>query len=170
MYKIFISILAILSLTSCSTQNSQLNVPNAPIVLDGEIKGESTTPTPSSSASLETEPPVKQKPVFDPSAEIEVDDQSGDGTLLEIDEVEFSLNQVWLIVRSKSGELFHSELLSYGIKKVNIQMNVPLVTGKYIASLHNDNGDRIFDSSVDLILREEEDELVREDFDFRKAN
>lgn len=156
-----ISIFFILSvLTSCATTSStSLDLPTAAIKLDGNVV---SSPSPSMS-----DKPLK--PPSDPEAEIEIDDQSGDGTSLMIDEVEFSLNAVWLIIRSKQGELFHSELLTYGAKKASIQLMTPLKSGEYLVSLHTDDGDGKFDSTKDLLIRGHEKEMAQEDFDYTRT-
>lgn len=88
---------------------------------------------------------------------------------LMIDEVEFSLNSVWLVIRSKQGKLFHFELLTYGAKKASIQLMTPLTTGEYLVSLHSDDGDGKFIISKDRIIRGHEKELAKEDFDYTRT-
>lgn len=87
-----------------------------------------------------------------------------------IDEVEFSLNSVWLVIRSKQGKLFHFELLKYGAKKASIQLMTPLATGEYFVSLHSDDGDGEFDITKDRMIRGNEREMAREDFDYSRTS
>lgn len=169
MQRIWPVVITLCVLVGCSAQSSAIEMPSEAIVLEGENPLRSATPSPSESLKPTSEPTEDVKPMRDPDAEVEIEDQSGDGTRLTIDEVEFSLNHVWLVIHSKSGELYHSELLSYGVKKASIQLMKTLITGEYIVSLHSDNGDKVFDASVDPVIRGEENELAREDFEYRRT-
>jgi hypothetical protein len=166
--KVFASLLAALMFASCSIHAAEPEgVPSEAISLvpNQNQNGPSLLPTsnPTSSQS------PKENSLHDPSAEIEVEEQSGDGSRLMIDEIEFSLERVWLVIRSKSGEIFHSELLTYGAKRASIRLQKPLMTGKYFVSLHSDDGDNEFNEAFEPIIRGEERELVREDFTYRRT-
>lgn len=165
--KWIVSILfALLLLSSCSSNASTpLALPSAAIKLSGNPSS-----SPSPSESMSEIPPNPTKSPRDPDAEIDIDDQSGDGTRLMIDEVEFSLNSVWLVIRSKQGKLFHFELLKYGAKKASIQLMTPLATGEYFVSLHSDDGDGEFDITKDRMIRGNEREMAREDFDYSRTS
>lgn len=157
---------ALSALASCATTNSaSLTLPTAAITLNGNTV---TSPSPSASASGDPSKPAKS--LSDPEAEIEIDDQSGDGSSLMIDEVEFSLNSVWLVIRSKQGKLFHYELLTYGAKKASIQLMTPLTSGEYLVSLHSDDGNGKFDITKDRLIRGHEKEMAREDFDYTRTS
>lgn len=156
----------LLVVTGCSSNvSAQLSLPSAPITLK---ENPSSSPSPSKSVSEIPSEPTKS--MSDPSAEIDIDDQSGDGMTLMIDEVEFSLNSVWLVIRSKQGELFHFELLTYGAKKASIQLMTPLTTGEYLVSLHSDDGDGKFNISKDRMIRGHEKEMAKEDFDYTRSS
>lgn len=159
----------LLLLTSCGSQSSAIEMPTTAIMLDGEGPLNNLTPSPSENANKTSNPSPTSNPL-DPDAEIEIEDQVGDGRSLNIDEVEFSLNHVWLVIRSKNGEIFHTELLSYGVKKVSLQLDKALQTGEYLVSLHSDNGDKVFDENLDLLIRGHENEMAREDFEYTRTN
>ena len=142
-----------------------MTLPSSVLTLSGDS---SAIPTPSE--SMNESPSGSKKSPTDPEAEVDIDDQAGDGTSLMIDEIEFSLNSVWLVIRSKQGELFHVELLTYGAKKASIQLMTPLKTGEYLVSLHSDDGDGDFDISKDQLIRGHEREMAREDFEYTRTN
>lgn len=168
--KAFVSILITLLVASgCSVNASEPDgVPSEAISLSASENQNNPSSSPTSNPTTSKSP--KAVALYDPSAEIEVEDQSGDGSRLKIDEIEFSLERVWLVVRSKSGELFHAELLSYGAKRASIQLQKPLVKGEYLVSLHSDNGDAEFNEALEPVIRGEERELVREDFEYRRTS
>lgn len=165
MKRIFSILLILILGTSCSSNTSSpLTLPSSALTLNGKS---SSLPSPSESMSeIPSEP---KKTPSDPEAEIDIDDQAGDGTSLMIDEVEFSLNSVWLVIRSKQGEIFHVELLKYGARKASIQLTTPLTSGEYLVSLHSDDGDGDFDISKDHMIRGHEREMAREDFDYTRT-
>jgi hypothetical protein len=142
-----------------------MTLPSSVLTLRGDS---SASPIPSETMSESPSGPKKSP--SDPEAEVDIDDQAGDGTLLMIDEIEFSLNSVWLVIRSKQGEIFHFELLMYGAKKASIQLMTPLMTGEYLVSLHSDDGDGDFEISKDLLIRGHEREMAREDFEYTRTN
>jgi hypothetical protein len=161
---------ALLVLSACSNADSQpFNLPSHAITLDGNSAAPSAAPSDSMRIPPSPTPSSSSSSFKDPEAEVDIDDQAGDGTRLMIDEVEFSLDHVWLVVRSKSGELFHSELLKYGTKKASIQLDKPLITGEYIVSLHVDNGDGVFNFENDKMIIGHENEIAREDFEYSRT-
>jgi hypothetical protein len=165
--KALASILALLLVASCSVNAAEPDgIPSEAISLDSNQNPNNPSLSPTSNSTSSQSPTVN--PLYDPSAEIEVEEQSGDGSRLMIDEIEFSLERVWLVIRSKSGELFHAELLSYGAKRASIRLQKPLITGEYLVSLHSDDGDDEFNEALEPILRGEERELAREDFEYRR--
>ncbi|MGA0857151.1 MAG: hypothetical protein ACO3P3_03185 [Candidatus Nanopelagicales bacterium] len=166
MKRIFSILFVLIFSASCSSNTSApMTLPSSVLTLSGE---QSASPIPSETMSESPSGP-KTSP-SDPEAEIDIDDQAGDGTSLMIDEIEFSLNSVWLLIRSKQGEIFHVELVKYGARKASIRLTKPLASGEYLVSLHSDNGDGNFDITKDPIIRGHEREMAREDFEYTRTN
>ena len=120
------------------------------------------TPVPSPKP---TEPP---NPVFDNSAEIDIDDQRGDGRFIEIDEVEVGLGQSWLVIFNESGDIVASALVSPSVEPVSVLIISRLTNSQTLtAYLYLDDGDGVFDRFDDPLIRESPEKSLQEEFDYR---
>lgn len=124
------------------------------------------SPTASSPSNLTEETEAKAE-VSDSFAELEIEDQSGSGLFIEVEEVRLSLGTSFLVVSDKDGSI-----LGYAIATPDSQpVSVPLATRlsssqKLIAQLFLDNGDGEFSIETDAKLIDDEGDLVEEDFDY----
>ena len=103
-----------------------------------------------------------------PSAEIDIDDQRGDGRFIEIDEVEVGLGQSWLVIFNESGDIVASALVSPSVEPVSVLIISRLTNSQTLtAYLYLDDGDGVFDRFDDPLIRESPEKSLQEEFDYR---
>jgi len=112
-----------------------------------------------------------QECAFDPKAEIEIEDQSGDGTRIALDEIHVGRIIAFLVIYNLKGEVLATALVTSLSQPVNIALQTPITSSQELqAVLYLDDGDGKFELSQDLPLIGEENELVHEDFSYRVTN
>lgn len=110
---------------------------------------------------------VVVEPVEDELAELEIEDQAGFGFEVVVEEVRLSRGDGFLVITSQEGET-----LGYSVVTPDSQPVVVLLTSRIstnrelIGELFLDNGDGVFSRDSDFPIRDDEGELVREDFSF----
>lgn len=128
------------------------------------------TPGASSPAPATADPatPVTTAVEADPIADLEVEDQSGDGREVTIESVVTGRDRALLVISSVDGEVLGVKQVSPRSQPVSVQLLKPVTTSQeLIASLYLDNSnDGFFDSARDAPLVDEDGEPVREDFDY----
>lgn len=104
----------------------------------------------------------------DPAADLDVEDQAGDGTQVVVDSVATGRESALLVITSAEGEVLGVQSVSARSQPVSVQLLKPVTsTQELIASLYLDTGsDRFFDPQRDAPLVDEDGEPVREDFDY----
>lgn len=126
-----------------------------------------TAPTPQASES--DEPGEReQEYATDRYAEIEIDDQSGDGTTIRIDEIHVSGAASHLVIYDNTGMVLGSALVTPQSQPVNLKLQIPVTNSQELeAVLYLDDGDGDFDLVADTPILDDERELVHEDFYYR---
>ena len=105
--------------------------------------------------------------VVDASAEIEIEDQRGDGRSVEIEEIRVGREGTFLVIYDGTGLVIASALVSPQSQPVNVELDVILERSQELqAALYLDNGDGEFSIASDLPLVDDEGEIVHEDFDY----
>ena len=105
--------------------------------------------------------------VVDASAEIEIEDQRGDGRSVEIEEIRVGREGTFLVIYDGTGLVIASALVSPQSQPVNVELDVILESSQELqAALYLDDGDGEFSIASDLPLVDDEGEIVHEDFDY----
>jgi hypothetical protein len=152
---------------------SPIEVPSA----SASPSGAPTTAGPSAdpSAGPSSSPPVvassgapSSGTVVDTEAELEVEDQSGDGTGVRVESVRLSSGSGHVVVQTRDGQVIGSAPVTSGSQPVTIPLD-PRVTGsgELLAVLHADDGDGAFDATRDAVVVDDDGERESEDFDYR---
>ena len=119
-----------------------------------------------------TQSPVEPDQDFDYAidarAEIEIDDQTGDGRSVMIEEIRVGREGTFLVIYDGSGLVLGTTEVSPQSQPVTVELAVELETSQELqATLYLDNGDGVFDLNSDRPLLDYEGELIHEDFYYR---
>lgn len=182
--KKLIALVPILVLSGCVGAPSEPELQFDSIAL-GET-GSVATAQPSSSAAASEEPQHSQGPSQEPStspsesesssdeyaqdryAEIDIEDQSGDGVMVQIEEIRISGSNSFLVIYDNNGLVLASALVTPQSQPVTIKLQVPITESQELeAVLYLDDGDGLFDLNKDFPILDYEQELVHEDFYYR---
>lgn len=133
---------------------------------DSIVLDENPTPTPT-----QTIDSAGQQYATDPFAEVDIDDQSGDGTSVEIDEIKVVRGNSFLVIYDLNGIVLAESLVTPQSQPVTLALNTPVsVSQELQATLYLDNGDGLFELDLDLPILGEEGELVHETFWYSVGN
>ena len=180
--------IAILTISGCTQQSDLSSIPdsielNTTEMTQSEESADSetlspTSPTPanqnvtadsdSSDASAGIGAEGDQSMVINDS-EIEIDDQSGDGTYVRISEIETSLASGLLVIFGEDGEILGQSKVSPTAQPVTIDLEPQLsFDSELVARLFADNGNGVFDSADLPVYERDDDDLerVEEDFEY----
>lgn len=151
--KITVGILALLTVAACSNgtdpASDQTSAPSDAIVLP-----EATNPAPTN-------------PAADSIADLEVEDQTGNGTEVTVTSVLLGRGPAWLVISDLGGNVLGTKQVSPRTQPVTVPLQPPVtVSQELIATLHLDDGDGRFDPQLDTPMVDEESETVSEDFDY----
>lgn len=103
--------------------------------------------------------------VTDESAELDVEDQRGDGRSVRIDEVRFASGDGMVGIYDAGLKLLGWAAVTSGVQPVRIDLDRRLGSSQeLIAVLHRDDGDGRLDAGDPVVV--EEGEQVSEDFDY----
>jgi len=161
-----------LLLTGCSlSSNPEIELPSIAL-------GETSIPTPSESASANessgpqvnstTEPDEPEEKISDGFAELEIEDQSGSGLSVVIEEVRLSLGRGILVIFDSEGQVLGSALVTVKTQPVAVQLSSPILkTQKLVAQLFLDSGNGLFESDLDAPILDHDGDLARESFDYK---
>lgn len=167
-----------LALAACGNE-SEPEVVGAPIVLSSSAA--TGSPGATSSASPSASPPAGipsasggAAPVVavvrDGSANVDVDDQRGDGTSVRVAEVRLTAGAGHVVIMDpRTRQVLGSATVATGTTR---GATVPLTTtvaasGELVALLYVDDGDGRFDPATDgAVVDDDDDEAVDDDFDY----
>jgi hypothetical protein len=116
--------------------------------------------------------PVGAATVLDTTAEVEVEDQAGDGRSVEVEQVRPGAEPGFVVVYDAGRVVLGSAYLSTGVRALAMELDTPVRAGQQlVAALFRDDGDGTFDPRTDRLVVEEDDddpdgEPVTEDFDY----
>ncbi|GAA4412782.1 hypothetical protein GCM10023168_34980 [Fodinibacter luteus] len=172
---------AALGLTGCGSEPGPESV-GAPITLSSTPvgPGSSTTeptakPTASPSTAASTAAPGGAAPVptlvRDDRADVDAEDQGGDGRSVRVSEVRLSVGTGHVVVVDpRTRQVLGSATVSSGTTRgVTVPLADPVTrSGELVVLLHTDDGDGRFDPATDGPVVDDDDlEPVDEDFDYR---
>ena len=152
-----LAVLAALTLTGCSSVSvNEIELPTISL-------GQAQQPTTSPSENPSTPP----KTVSDAYAELEMEDQSGDGFSVEIDEVRLSVGTGLLVITDSQGQVLGSSKVTLNTQPVTVLLTTPIgQSQKTYAQIFLDDGDGEFDLNLDTPILDEDGDLARESFDY----
>ena len=105
--------------------------------------------------------------VFDKNAEIEIEDQSGNGKTVVISEFEAGIDNLWLVISTESGTIVGATLTTSQSKPVTVSLQRPITKSQeLVARLYLDDGDGVLELSQDAPVYEEPGDLIDEDFEY----
>ena len=125
------------------------------------------TPAPSPSETSESEE-REHEYATDRYAEIEIEDQAGDGSTIQIHEIHVSAAASHLVIYDKTGMVLGNALVTPQSQPVNIKLQIPITSSQELeAVLYLDDGDGDFDLEADSPILDDDRDLVHEDFYYR---
>lgn len=152
-----LALLSALVLSGCSTTGTSLD-PLASIEL-GEV-----SPSEPGSDSGQAEPAT---PVSDELAELEIEDQSGLGYQVTIEEVRLSLGEGFIVITNQAGESLGYSVVTPDSQPVVVPLSFQVSSSQELsAELFLDNGDGVFSRDFDFPINDEDGEIVRERFSY----
>ena len=122
----------------------------------------------SQAPELSEVPDSDQDYARDPKAEIEIEDQQGDGHLIEMHEIHVGRSSAFLVIYDQAGTVLVTTLLSQLSQPVSIALDSPILNSQKLrAELYLDDGDGIFKLTQDLPLIGENGKVVAGEFEYR---
>ena len=105
--------------------------------------------------------------VTDPLADLDIDDQVGNGRSVVIEAVDTDLPAVHIVIETRDGLVLGSDMRTAGLQPVTLRLNEPVpepmeLVGRMLA----DDGDGILELGADRPVIDDEGEQVAEDFDY----
>lgn len=128
---------------------------------------EPSGPTARPSTSRPSSAPARPAPrtVEDPLAELDVEDQRGDGRSVTVAEAMLSRGAGWVVVRSSSGQILGAAPVRQGTRLLRVVLDRPATSGVLRAELRKDDGDGQFRASTDRVVTDD-GERVSETFEY----
>jgi len=103
----------------------------------------------------------------DPVADLEVDDQAGNGTEVAVTSVLLSREPALLVITDMTGQVLGVKQVSTRSQPTQVRLQTPVSASQELdAALYLDNGNGTFNPAKDLPMLDEENEPVSEDFDY----
>lgn len=110
---------------------------------------------------------VTATPVTDDLAELEIEDQSGLGYEVIIEEVRLSLGDGFLVIMNQAGEILGYSLVTPDSQPVLVSLTIQATNSQELTGkLFLDNGDGVFSRESDFQMMHEEEEFVEEQFSY----
>jgi hypothetical protein len=144
-------------------------VANFESVILGGAQAPAQTPSSPDSPSENPSPEIllDTEWAVDEIAEIEIEDQSGDGKAVAIEELRVGREGVFLVIYDSTSLVLAAVPVSPKSQPVTVSLSPELTKSQELeAVLYLDNGDSIFDLSSDVPIVDDEGELVHEDFEY----
>lgn len=178
---------ALLTLTSCtlSADAPAIKPVESAIRLGGDSAAQpgasaSASPSPTATAGDTSAPgsgedgyesedssPTPSNVIYDHDAELSIEDQSGNGKTVVIDEFEVNIDHLWLVICTEGGQVLATLLTTTESKPVTVTLSRPITKDQeLVAYLYLDDGDGRFEATQDSRVYEEPGELIEEDFDY----
>jgi hypothetical protein len=150
-----VNVISTFVLSGCGTGvTTTPNLPN--IVLNGS---ENRPPIKQSNSAIET--------FSDAFAELEIEDQSGDGRQIVIEEIRITNRLGFVGILDAEGKLLGYSKVTNQSQPVSVRLETAVSSNsKLFARLYADNGDISFDELTDFPVLDDDGELVIEDFDY----
>ena len=156
--------LPVVSLSGTPTPSASQSE-NSPVE-PGEDNSANGTPKPSVSPSKSST--ENEDEVSDGFAELEIEDQSGDGSSVEIEEVRQSLGNAILVIFDSQGRVLGSSPVTVRTQPVAVELNSPISRSqKLFAQLFLDNGNEKYDPDQDTPILDHDGDLARESFEYK---
>lgn len=118
---------------------------------------------PDAPAEQPTTPPASptlgQAGVIDPTADLDIDDQRGDGSQVVIESLATSLTGVTLVITDRKGRTVGTATVTPGVQPVTVELQVPLARSQELRGALMAPGEA-------GMLVDDEGEAVEEDFDY----
>ncbi len=105
----------------------------------------------------------------DPRADLDIDDQYGDGRSVVIDSVRVTRDDVYLVILDERGSILGAKPVPPGVQPVQIDLDRRIETsGDYYGVLVLDDGDARIDLATDrpLLDDDDDDDIIEEDFEY----
>ena len=152
-------LLSSLALAGCAeTTSPNLDIP--PVELRGDW-----TPTPPASSTID---PGTLNDAF---AELELEDQSGDGSRVQVEEIRIGFDIGFIGIFDLEGNLMGYAKVTSQSQPVSVSLDTPVVASmELLGKLYADNGDGKFDPATDPAVLDDDREMVFEAFDYRLSN
>ena len=152
-----LALLSSLVLSGCASTSPSLE-PLSSIEL-GEV-----SPSEPRSDSGQADQPT---PVSDELAELEIEDQSGLGYQVKLEEVRLSLGDGFIVITNQAGESVGYSVVTPDSQPVVVSLTFQVSSSQELsAQLFLDNGDGVFSRDLDFPISDEEGEIVREGFSY----
>lgn len=122
---------------------------------------------PSSNPSAVSVTGDESSPVTDLLADLDIDDQVGDGRSVVIESVDTDLPVVHIVIETRDGQVLGSDLRTAGLQPVTLRLDQPVPgPAKLVGRMLADDGDGILEIGADRPVIDEEGEQVAENFDY----
>jgi hypothetical protein len=147
------AVAGVFALSGCGgTADQSATIDSAPIVIQEAVPSEVTQ-------GVEF--------AFDPRADLDIDDQYGDGQSVVIDAIRVTRDDIYIVILDEDGTLLGSAPVPPGIQIVQVDLDIPITrSGYYYGQLVLHSGDGAIDMNVDLPLVDDDREIVYEDFEY----
>ena len=100
-------------------------------------------------------------------ADLEVDDQAGNGTEVAVTSVLLSREPALLVITDMTGQVLGVKQVSTRSQPTQVRLQTPVTVSQELdAALYLDNGNGTFNPAKDVPMLDEENEPVSEDFDY----
>jgi predicted secreted protein len=162
-----LGVLSALTLSGC-TLAPEKSLDGIERIQLGSSVNSTQTQQPEETPELTSSPEKAQEFAKDPEAEIEIEDQVGDGLTLSIHEVDIARGNAFLVVYNDANLVVAKAFVTPQSQPVTISFDVPMTSTQNLqAALYLDDGDGLFDLGKDLPIIGEEGQLVHIDFKYR---
>ena len=116
--------------------------------------------------------PVGTPTVVDNAAGVDVEDQTGDGTSVQVEEVRIGTEPGFVVIYDAGRSVLGWTYVPSRVRGVTVELTTPVQASReLVAALFRDDGDKEFDPQVDPLIVEQDDddqetEPVTEEFDY----
>lgn len=111
--------------------------------------------------------PAPPNAAADAVADLEVDDQIGNGREVTVTSVLLGRGPAIMVITDRNGNVLGTKKVSPRTQPVTVRLHQPVtVSQELLATLYLDDGDGAFDPQKDTPMVDEESEPVGEDFDY----